>query len=126
MAEERISVHICSNKCRCLREVKKGYSIVNGLSNGTYCSAYIHGTWQKIDPEKDCKGCKRAEYNGLSRTEAIERMAKAMWNRNQKQIARTNKEFVITMWETIERPSPNTQIFLEEAEAALDALIKGE
>lgn len=124
MAEERISVHICSNKCRCLREISENFDVV-GLPEGTYCAAYIHGAWQKIDPEKDCKDCKRAEYNGLSRTEAIERMAKAMWNRNQKQIARTNKEFVITLWETIERPSPNTQIFLEEAEAALDALIKG-
>lgn len=78
MAEERISIHRCSNKCRCLREVKEGYSIVNGLSNGTYCSAYIHGPWQKIDPEKDCKDCKRAEYEGMSRTEAIERMAHAL------------------------------------------------
>ncbi len=78
MAEERISVHICSNKCRCLREIKEGYSIVNGLSNGTYCSAYIHGTWQRIDPEKDCKNCERAEYDGISRTEAIERMTEAM------------------------------------------------
>ena len=63
-------------------------------------------------------------YNTISRTEAIERMAKAMWNRNQKQIERTNKEFVITLWETIERPSPNTQFFLEEAEAALNALLE--
>lgn len=78
MTKERISIHICSNKCRCLREVKEGYSIVNGFSDGTYCSAYIHGTWQKIDPEKDCKDCKRAEYEGLSRPEAIERMTKAM------------------------------------------------
>lgn len=78
MAEERISIFRRSNKCRCLREVKEGYSIVNGLPNGTYCSAYIHGTWQKIDPEKDCKNCKRAEYDGMSRTEAIEKMAKAV------------------------------------------------
>lgn len=78
MAEEIISISRCSNKCRCLREVKEGYSIVNGLPNGTYCSAYIHGTWQKIDPEKDCKNCKRAEYDGMSPTEAIERMANAM------------------------------------------------
>lgn len=123
MAEERISVHICSNKCRCLREIKEGYSIVNGLSNGTYCSAYIHGTWQRIDPEKDCKNCERAEYDGISRTEAIERMAKALWDRNQKRIARINKEFVITPWDTVERPSPNTQVYLENAEAVLDALI---
>ena len=78
MAEERISIHRCSNKCRFLREVKEGYSIVNGLSTGTYCSAYIHGTWKKIDPEKDCKDCKMAEYDGMSRTETVKRMDGAM------------------------------------------------
>ena len=78
MAEERISIHHCSNKCRYLREISCDILIEDGMSNGTYCSAYIHGTWQKIDPEKDCKNCKRAEYDGISRTEAIEKMAKAV------------------------------------------------
>lgn len=77
MTEERILVHICSNKCRCLREINKNFYVV-GLSEGTYCSAYIHGPWQKIDPEKDCKNCKHAQYNGISRSEAVARMAKAM------------------------------------------------
>ena len=72
------ALHRCSNKCRFLREVKEGYSIVNGLSAGTYCTAYIHGQWQKIDPEKDCKDCKRAEYDGMTRSEAIKRMVEAM------------------------------------------------
>lgn len=115
MAEERISVHICSNKCRCLREVKKGYSIVNGLSNGTYCSAYIHGTWQKIDPEKDCKDCKRAEYIGISRTEAIERMAKGIWKED-------NEDLPVSYWETQMREAKER--YFKKAEAALDALIK--
>lgn len=109
MAEERILIHICSKTCRCLREVKEGYSIVNGLSNGTYCSAYIHGTWQKIDPEKDCKNCKRAEYNGISRTEAIEHMANAMSN---------------TYFNDVHASEPD--ILEKMADAALDALIKGE
>lgn len=111
--EERILIIPCRSECNCIRPV----------GNELYCGAYIHGDWVKIDPEKDCKNCKHAQYNGISRAEAVERMAKAMWNRNQKHIARTNKEFVITPWETIERPSPNTQFFLEEAEAALDALV---
>ena len=63
-------------------------------------------------------------YNTISRTEAIERMAKALWDRNQKRIARINKEFVITPWDTVERPSPNTQVYLENSEAALDALVE--
>lgn len=114
MAEERISVHICSNKCRYLREVKEGYSIVNGLSDGIYCSAYIHGAWQKIDPEKDCKDCQRAEYNGISRTEAIERMAKAMWKSD-------NKDLPTSYWQTQMKEAKNR--YLQRAEAALDALI---
>ena len=106
MAEERISIHRCSNKCRFLREVKEGYSIVNGLSAGTYCTAYIHGQWQKIDPEKDCKDCKRAEYDGIPRTEAIERMAKAMSE---------------TYFNDVHASEPDMLEAL--AEAALDALI---
>ena len=107
MAEERISVHICSNKCRCLREISKNFDVI-GLPEGTYCSAYIHGPWQKIDPEKDCKDCQMAEYNGLSRTEAIERMANAMSD---------------TYFNDVHASEPD---MLEKmAEAALDALIKG-
>ena len=69
----------------------------------------------------NCAECKL----GIPRSEAVERMAKALWDRNQKQIARINKEFVITPWDTVERPSPNTQVYLENAEAALDALKGG-
>lgn len=117
MAEERISVHICSKKCRCLREVKEGYSIVNGLSNGTYCSAYYHGNWQKIDPEKDCKNCKRAEYNGMTVGEAIEFMAVAMCQKSN----RTNKcENCISA----AKGDCDLKSYYPLAEAALEALIK--
>ena len=78
MAEERILIRHYSNECRYMRVVSCDILKEEGLSNGTYCSAYIHGPWQRIDPEKDCKDCKRAEYEGLSRPEAIERMTKAM------------------------------------------------
>ena len=115
MAEERISVHICSNKCRCLREISENFDVI-GLPEGTYCSAYIHGPWQKIDPEKDCKDCQMAEYNGLSRTEAIERMANAMWKSD-------NKDLPTSYWETQMKEAKNR--YLQRAEAALDALIKG-
>lgn len=101
MAEERISIHHCSNKCRYLREISCDILIEDGMSNGTYCSAYIHGPWQKIDPEKDCKNCKRAEYNGMSRTEAIERMTRAMF--------------------AVDIPVGGYKVL---AEAALDALLK--
>ena len=80
MAEERISIHHCSNKCRHLREISGACDMVKEecMANGTYCTAYIHGQWQKIDPEKDCKDCKRAEYDGMTRSETVKRMADAM------------------------------------------------
>ena len=120
MAEERISIHRCSNKCRFLREVKEGYSIVNGLSAGTYCTAYIHGQWQKIDPEKDCKDCKRAEYNGIPRTEAIERMAKALYDKYE---VRCNSDDCPPNDGTTCEGCQIWEIYEEVAEAALDALV---
>lgn len=117
MAEERIVIHRCSNQCRCLREISGGCDMVKEecMSNGTYCTAYIHGQWQKIDPEKDCKNCERAEYDGISRAEAIERMANAMWKSD-------NKDLPTSYWETQMKEAKNR--YLQRAEAALDALIE--
>lgn len=66
--KERILIIPCRSECNCIRPV----------GNELYCGAYIHGDWVKIDPEKDCKNCKHAQYNGIGRSEAIEKMAKAM------------------------------------------------
>ena len=113
MAEERIVIHRCSNQCRCLREISGGCDMVKEecMSNGTYCTAYIHGQWQKIDPEKDCKNCKRAEYDGISRTEAIESMAKAMC-----------KKIYGNPWDATAKIQQ--AYFISMAKTALDALIE--
>lgn len=66
--KERILIIPCRSECNCIRPV----------GNELYCGAYIHGDWVKIDPEKDCKNCKRAEYDGMSRTETVKRMDGAM------------------------------------------------
>ena len=108
MAEERILIRHYSNECRYMRVVSCDILKEEGLSNGTYCSAYIHGPWQRIDPEKDCKDCKRAEYIGMSRTEAIERMANAM---------------SVPYFNEVHASEPDMLQSL--AEAALDALLKG-
>lgn len=111
MAEERISIHRCSNKCRYLREVSCDILMEDGMANGTYCSTYYHGYWQRIDPEKDCKDCQRAEYDGISRAEAIERMAKAMC-----------KEDTGVEWEDMGFVSQH--IYKDLAEFALDGLLE--
>lgn len=114
MSEERISIRIVPERCKSIRKVIAGYTIVkqNGISDGTYCSAYIHGPWQRIDPEKDCKNCKRAEYNGMTVGEAIERMAKAVIKKG------TGND-----WENNE--AVYRYMYKDLAEAALDALLKG-
>lgn len=115
MSEERIAISIVSGRCRSMREVIAGYSIVKKecLSDGMYCSAYIHGPWQRIDPEKDCKNCKRAEYNGMTVGEAIERMAKAMCEKDTS--IKWEKNGVVYQ-----------HIYKDLAKAALEALIKKE
>ena len=112
MAEERILIRHYSNECRYMRVVSCDILKEEGLSNGTYCSAYIHGNWQKIDPEKDCKNCKRAEYDGMSRTEAIERMGRELC-----------ENVYGSFWENAsEQEKQNSLIY---AKAALDSLLKG-
>lgn len=95
--EERILIIPCRSECNCIRPV----------GNELYCGAYIHGDWVKIDPEKDCKNCKHAQYNGISRAEAIEKMAEAM---------------EVPYFDDIHASEPDMLEAL--AAAALDALIK--
>lgn len=59
------------------------------------------------------------------RPQAVERMEKARWDRDQKSLSKLYKDFVITPWDTVERPSPNTNLYLQDAETELDALLGG-
>lgn len=76
MAEERILITKCSGECRNLRII---YDDCDYASEGTYCAAYPHGDWERIDP-KECDNCKRDKHLiGISRSEAIKRMAAGMF-----------------------------------------------
>lgn len=102
--EERILIIPCRSECNCIRPV----------GNELYCGAYIHSDWVKIDPEKDCKNCKHAQYNGISRAEAVERMAKVVFQ----------KDNVLSLdigFDKLEQRTKN--FYLKLAEAALDALV---
>lgn len=86
-----------------------------------------------VDLKKQCEECKNTceEYDGfyadcgqcpfaekaIKRTEAIEHMANAMWKSD-------NKDLPTSYWETQMKEAKNR--YLQRAEAALDALIKGE
>lgn len=77
MSEKRILCVEVSGNCRNLREV--GSLILASLFNvrkvGSYCSTEYG--WKKIT-KTQCKNCNKAEYVGITREQAVEKMAKAM------------------------------------------------
>lgn len=118
MSEKRILITEVSGECHNLRIQQDPFDD----KPGTYCAAYIHGGWERIDP-KECDTCKREKYlTGISRQEAIEKMAKAMCQRDESGVGdcancgcRNNK--------TACKFFLSDEGFFEMAEAALDELL---
>ena len=73
--EERILITKCSSHCHALRVSCDPFDDDDGM----YCDK--SGKWIRIT-EKDCTKCKAPVLLGLSRSEAIERMAKAIFKRD--------------------------------------------
>ena len=71
--EERILITKCSSHCHALRVSCDPFDDKDGM----YCDK--SGKWVRIT-EKDCAKCKAPVLLGLSHSEAIERMAKALKN----------------------------------------------
>ena len=69
--EERILITKCSSNCHALRISCDPFDDDDGM----YCDK--SGKWVRIT-EKDCEKCKAPVLLGLSRSEVIERMAKAI------------------------------------------------
>jgi hypothetical protein len=70
--EERILITKCSSHCHALRFNCDPFDDDDGM----YCDK--SGKWVRIT-EKDCTKCKAPVLLGLSRSEAIEKMAKAIF-----------------------------------------------
>ena len=101
--KERILIMPCSGECNCIRPV----------GNELYCGAYTHKDWAKIDPEKDCKDCSRAQYNGIPRSEAVKIMARIIF-----------KELEPCLKPFHKVPKEKRGCIATAAEAALDSLLK--
>lgn len=69
--EKRILITKCSSHCHALRVSCDHFDDKDGM----YCDK--SGKWVRIT-EKDCAKCKAPVLLGLSRSESIERMAKAI------------------------------------------------
>ena len=97
-------------------EVYGGCRHIRFTDEGTYCAAYIHGGWEKIDP-KTCDNCTREKYlEGKSRQEVLDLITRTL-EKKAEQMARANLETDI-----YESPGGREEI----AQAVLDALLKGE
>lgn len=70
--EERILITKCSGWCHALRISCDPFDDDDGM----YCDK--NGKWVRIT-EKDCAKCKDPVLSGISRQEAIEKMAKAIF-----------------------------------------------
>lgn len=111
--EERILITKCSPHCHALRISCDPFDDDDGM----FCDK--SGRYERIT-EKDCAKCKNPVLAGMTRAEAVERMAKAMckkcigcYNCRNKNNKAECKKFI----------KGNLYVFY--AEAALDALLGG-
>ena len=105
--EERILITKCSGWCRALRVSCDPFDDDDGM----YCDK--SGKWVRIT-EKECAKCKAPVLYGISRQEAIKRMAKALEEKSE-QMGR----------ECLSSDPYNNPLGAEDlAEAALNSLLE--
>lgn len=104
--EERILITKCSSHCHALRVSCDPFDGDVGM----YCDK--SGKWIRIT-EKDCEKCKNPVLLGLSRSEVIEKIAKALF-------FKTNKG---DNWADYKKIYPKNG-YIDDAEAALNSLLE--
>lgn len=121
MSEKRILCTEVSGNCRFLREVGSlSLAHLFALNEvGNYCSA---NGWKKIT-NNQCKSCKHAEYQGLTREQAVEKMAKAMCRKSNGGTCDGCSVFEEPDKERCKEIYMHPE-FVDGAEAALNALLE--
>lgn len=118
--EGRILITKCSSHCNALRVSCDPFDDDDGM----YCDK--SGKWVRIT-EKDCAKCKNPVLFGLSRSEVIERMAKANWITVVCLKNKCTPESVSQKeWdaEWIKLSKQYKKVYFAGAEAALNALLE--
>lgn len=97
-----------------ITEVYGGCRNLRITDEGTYCAAYIHGGWEKIEPDA-CDHCQREKYlMGKSRQEVLDLITRTL-EKKAEQMVRANLETDI-----YDNPGGREDI----AQAVLDALLE--
>ena len=107
--EERILITKCSGWCHALRVSCDPFDDDDGM----YCDK--SGKWERIT-EKDCAKCKNPVLTGLSRSEVIDKIAKALHSRSAS-ISDMEKDWV-------KLDDSWRDSFCKYAEAALNAFLE--
>ena len=107
--EERILITKCSGWCHALRVSCDPFDDDDGM----YCDK--SGKWVRIT-EKDCAKCKNPILSGISRQEAIERMAESLFKVD-------NVLALDIKWSQLKKSKQ--LVYKEFAKAALNALLEG-
>lgn len=113
--EERILITKCSGWCHALRISCDPFDNDDGM----YCDK--SGKWVRIT-EKDCAKCKNPVLSGMTRAEAVERMAQSLYNKEEVYCNNLDCKQYGGLGETCE----GCQVWEKYehlAEAALDALL---
>ena len=118
--EERILITKCSSHCHALRV---SYDPFDG-DDGMYCDK--SGKWIRIT-EKDCAKCKNPVLAGITRADAVERMAKANWItvvclKNKCTPESVSQKEWDSEWNKLSKPYK--KVYFAGAEAALNALLE--
>ena len=124
--EERILITKCPGECEHLwyKDADQGFPYgANKPLNNFYCAEGVkdwtkEGKSQKtklVKPSIDCKNCKQAKYRGITRQEAIEKMALAMFERERP--GSRGEVPIEDVWQDLKEG------YLASAEAALNALL---
>lgn len=97
-----------------ITEVYGGCRNLRITDEGTYCAAYIHGGWEKIEPGA-CDICQREKYlSGQSRQEVLNIITRTL-EAKAEQMVRANRETDI-----YDNPDGREEI----AQAILDGLLR--
>ena len=108
MKEKRILCIEVSGECRCFADIDTPLlADAFGCQQGLYCTK--NTAWKPITKDA-CKNCKHAEYKGITREQAIEKMAKAIY-----EAMCPNCSQMFVGWSA----------YKKIAEAALNALLEG-
>ncbi len=88
-----------------IMEVYGGCRNIRITDEGTYCAAYPHGGWEKLEPGA-CDHCQREKYlSGISRAEAIQALYRGFFRAKDRGVYTVKEMLAEGLDELIKEPT---------------------